>query len=727
MKKYLMMGAAALTIMMTASCSKDKDLYTGPANGQTTAESKFVEAFSKNFPEWSQDQDWKMIETRQANIKVDLDLDQSYTVAIYTDNPLFNSEASLLAMKAVTKGGTATMNFEAPAAQSTFFVGVFDTKGRGITEAVSMTEGKLNATIGGQTTAKARAFRATEAGSSYAKTINDYLSWSVSDMESWTALTNEVLTSYPNGNHTLNDLQYMEGSEEGKYYGDGDGAHYRIPAGVTVDESWNIGNGATLDNVVIYVEGKTVITPSNNLNAVTLVVANGGEVELQGTNNMSTTGRFIVFAGGKITGEDGATLSINNAGACYNAGTIDFVGTLRVNGSDFYNCGTIDVDILTGTSGGTTVTNFGSITARTNTIQGEAYNGKYINGCHLTFTENAGIGQLTLLDNSRLDAGGQLYLTGNINMENLSEIKAGSIYWQDGRVEGPTGSEWCVIKADKFLVSHADEIWTNGNVYYDLDPKEFYNYQDVKYTPTDITTQAAWDAAHHIKGGTDGNSCWCDHPITLWINEETAPAGMVIPAGDCTGTGFNDKDPIVIPIPDAPVYYSVAFEDLGSFRDFDFNDVVLYVAHNEKTNKATVNLVATCGTLSVIVKYDGTELMRKTDGKINQGSRDAVISSTEIDMTSSADLEKFTLEVIDGEGNSQFIQSANAKGKAPMALVIPGKWAWPKEGVNIVDAYPGLINEQGTVSDATKGFAAWVKGTNDNGWYNYPNRDKVIQ
>lgn len=731
MKKQLILKSAAAVVigMAAVSCSHDNDVYDAgriQTEAQENANAQYSSSFAENIAEVSNKQDWKTVSERQAEVTVNLGVDQNYTVAIYSANPLFGGQSSLLALTTVSEGRTAQLKFDAPSTQTQYYVGVFDSKGRGITESATMVNGKITANVG--STAKSRMTRATEAewtGTSpeYAKTISDYLQWTTAEMEAFTALTNDVLTSYPNGNHTLNDLQYKEGQDGGLYYGNGDGHHYRIPAGVTVTERFNVGDGATLDNVVLYVQGKVVITSANNLNAITLVVAPGGEIEFQGENKMSTTGRFVVAAGGTISGTDGTTFGIENAAPCYNAGTIDFKGTLRVNGSNFYNCGTVNVDVLTGTTKYTTVTNFGQITARTNSIQGESYNGYYINACHLTFTGDAGIGQLTMLNNSRLDVGGQLYISGENRMYTLSEINANSIYWQTATMTGPSAQgEFAVIKSTKFLISHANEINTYNNIYYDIDPEEFYNYQGVK---EDIGNN--YGNAHHIQGGgtVDPDSewaqyaeYWCKAPITLWSNE--ASTTLTIPAGDCTGTGYNDTDPEEHIIPGTgddplPVYYSVAFEDLGAIGDFDFNDVVLYVEHNTVTNKANVKFVAAGGELAVDVKYYDDVLFTKDNGTItNTRQKGNVIASQEVDMTvPSTDLLHFSIVVKKDNGVSLFVESAAQQGKAPQALVIPGQWAWPKEQVNIKDAYPN--------------FASWVKDVTNNEWYNEPADGQVIQ
>jgi len=704
MKKYLMSGVAAIAFLAAfTSCSKSTDLYDQGAVDQKKTEEKttdFKTNFESKIGKINPNQDWNLFANFDAKITVKAGFSDEYTVGLYGENPLFNKDASCYAKTKVKEGATADLKFTAGKGQSSVYVGVYDAKGHGVAQSVTVNGGKIETIIGSSNANT----RATEAEwPAYARTMSDFLSWTIDEMKGWTALTNEALTDPTNGNHTLNDKQYI--GSESHWIGNGDGHHYRIPAGTTVTEAWSVGDGGgnTLDNVVVYVEGKVIITSANTLNAVTLVVGNGGEIEFQGENRMSTTGRFVVAAGGKITGTDGALFGIENAAPCYNAGTINFNGTLRINGSEFYNNGTINVDILTGTSKGTNVTNFGKITARTNTIAGEAFNGIYTNACHLTFTEDAGIGQLTLLNNSRLDVGGQLLITGDNKLYNLSEINAGSIYWTNGKVTGPTASEeFAVVKANKFLVSYANDLNSYNNVYFDVDPTEFYNYWGQKW---DVNNQ--YTAAWHIIN----NGSWCNSGVTHWTNEETAPDTFTIPAGECTGTGYNSDGNDGGEIPDGLVYYSIAFEDLGSTDDFDFNDIVLYVGYNDDTKKATVACVAEGGILEVDVKYNGTTLFSHTDGQMhtNKGS----YGTAEVDMTDPAtDCSKFSITVKDGE-SSAIVSSATVTGQAPQALIIPGQWAWPTERTSIKDAYTR--------------FATWAGEMTEDAWYTDPTESKVIR
>ena len=709
MKKYLMSGVAAIAFLAAfTSCSKSTDLYDQGAVDQKKTEEKttdFKTNFESKIGKINPNQDWNLFANFDAKITVKAGFSDEYTVGLYESNPLFNKDASCYAKTKAKEGATAELKFTAGKGLSSVFVGVYDAKGHGVAQSVNVNGGKVEAIIGSSNANT----RATEAEwPTYARTMSDFLSWTIDEMKGWTALTNEALNDPTNGNHTLNDKQYTGDESTGAWHwiGNGDGHHYRIPAGTTVTEAWGVGDsgGLTPDNVVVYVEGKVIITSANTLNAVTLVVGNGGEIEFQGENRMSTTGRFVVAAGGKITGTEGALLGVENGAPCYNAGTIEFNGTLRINGCEFYNNGTINVDILEGTTQGTNVTNFGKITARTNYIAADAYNATYINACHMTYTENAGFGQLTLLNNSRLDVGGELLITGENYLYNLSEINAGSIKWNNGTVTGPTASgEFAVIKATKFLVDWAKTLTTYNNIYYDVDPTEFYDHSNNKW---DVNNQ--YTAAWHIIN----NGSWCNSGITHWTNEETAPDTFTIPAGECTGTGYNSDGNDGGDIPDGLVYYSIAFEDLGSTDDFDFNDIVLYVGYNDDTKKATVACVAEGGVLEVDVKYNGTTLFSHTDGQMhtNKGS----YGTAEVDMTDPAtDCRKFSITVKDGESSSTIVSSATVTGQAPQALIIPGQWAWPTERTSIKDAYTR--------------FATWAGEMTEDAWYTDPTEGKVIR
>ena len=65
------------------------------------------------------------------------------------------------------------------------------------------------------------------------------------------------------------------------------------------------------------------------------------------------------------------------------------------------------------------------------------------------------------------------------------------------------------------------------------------------------------------------------------------------------------------------------------------------------------------------------------------------------------------------------VTQLQGSGMAPLGIVVPGKWAWPKERICIVDAYSQFV--EWATSDP---YGANVKATD---WYNHPNDDKVIK
>jgi LruC domain-containing protein len=94
------------------------------------------------------------------------------------------------------------------------------------------------------------------------------------------------------------------------------------------------------------------------------------------------------------------------------------------------------------------------------------------------------------------------------------------------------------------------------------------------------------------------------------------------------------------------------------------------------------------------------------------GSRGNVIASADVTMTSVADLQKFSIFVKKTNEVSFTIGSANEKGKAPQALIIPGEWQWPTERTNVKTAYPD--------------FVKWVESVTNTDWYEYPVAGKVL-
>lgn len=728
MKKTSLNVMAAMAMgLAVVSCSHDSDGY------MPSSEEQLANATEKLGVEVDPNQDWNMTGTVTATVSVNLGLDQNYTVGIYDANPLFNKGVHFYAKEGIAEGGSIDMSFEAPSAASTFYVAVFDSKGRYLVQAAPVVDGAMDVTFG--TTVSGT--RATEAEytNTYAKTLEDFLNVSdelnpyyqtvntisVSDFANYTLLTNDLIVNEA-ANRTLTNASWMAGLD-GAYPGHGDGKHYRVAAGEEVTEFFHVSIYNGFNAAVIYVEG-TLHLNGNTLNGVTLVVGNGGKIIIDGKTDMSNAGRIVVMEGGSIEGKDGVTFNINNGAPSYNAGTINFKGELNANGSIFYNCNTINVDVLRNTSGGK-ITNFGHITARTNTGAGDTYNCTFVNGCYTHYTENAGIGQLTMLKNSRLDVDGVCefgqswndnwnlnattpentltFVPANPNiLMDKSVINVGTAFVTNTVFKGPSSAdEIAIVKMDKVQVGNGTDLMQRDNCYFDWDITELYNKQGEKYQ--DIPAEEKQDNKYgYVVDFYRGH-------VTKFITEASSPVSIpaAVSDDDCTGAGYNPNAVTPAPIEEGPAVWSYAFEDTP-LGDYDMNDVVIKVRYHydEATQEVTkkqldVTLCCTGATLELKVYLDKTALFggKEVHELLNCRAPQLVNTGAGPD----SDPSTFTT-TIDTPANFEFgtadfwIDSPLVpggvhiakQGQDPHGIVIPADWAWPTEYTCIKDAYPSF-------------------------------------
>ena len=351
-----------ILVVATVGCSKE-DLFT-PADGIKNAEQVLGVKIDPN-------QDWKMATQITGEITVNLGLDQQYTVVVYDENPLYNADAVYYFKKTVNAGETVKAVFSAPSTKTRFYVATFDSKLRRMVSIVDAENSHFTLVVGGGSSATRSAeCENPDLYPEVVKTMDDYmnpnldavkelirlnnqLAWSadyysigtvlsVDEMREYTALTDDIIVNETsNGNRTLSDMSWYYNPAD--YPGHGDGKHYRVAADTEITEVFNInGTQYSINDAVIYIEGKVHLN-GNTLNGPTLVVADGGEIIIEGNTSLSNCGRFIVMPGGKITGSDGVAFNVNNGMPCYNAGTIEFDGTLNTNGSDLYSNNTIKV------------------------------------------------------------------------------------------------------------------------------------------------------------------------------------------------------------------------------------------------------------------------------------------------------------------------------------------------------------------------------------------------
>ena len=730
MKTNLKYIFAALSMTLFVGCSHDSDF------SMPSTEEALQNAAEKLGVEIDPSMTWNAATAIKANVSVNLGLDEEYTVVIYDKNPLFNDDVHYYAKTTMKEGETTTLNLDVPTADSVFYAAVFDSKYRRIVQSAYVEDRLLTMNIGvAEEAAEGRSW--TRCGENdddaapYAKTLNDYLnptgveSWksvaqvSIEEMKNYTVIDDEIMGTKFQGRSLQNPA--YPGGVRTEY---GDLRHYRVPANVEMKQTFSTnGYSNTYNGLVLYIEGKVHLVGTNSLNDITLVVADGGEIILDAAeNHFSGTGRFIVCAGGKITGIDNAAFNVNNGGWCYNAGKIEYNGTLNLNGSHFYNNNTVNVDVLMGTSQGTYFTNFGKITARTNALQADAYNQAIVNGCYMKFTEDAGTGALTMLKNSRLDVGGQLYMTGNglygaflNDLHHASIINAGSIKGNALTLYGPTGSnEFAVVKTGSVYANNDTDVQTANNLYMDWDPTYFYYHNGSQIDNYNT----------YMRGLVNR--------ISKWSNESTST--FVIPRSDCTGIGYHapaesepgqtEPEEEELDIPGTPASWTYAFEDTP-LGDYDMNDVVVRICENaENSDMLDVTLCATGAALNLYVYLDDQMLFSGSGQEVHQvfGKEPGSFINTvnngikeDYVTTTIAKPANFSYETADvWIKTPQMEVHVSKQGEDPHGIVVPGNWRWPREWQCIKVAYPNFIEFAKDASTTDETIRKWYQTTNGN-------------
>ena len=342
------------------------------------------------------------------------------------------------------------------------------------------------------------------------------------------------------------------------------------------------------------------------------------------------------------------------------------------------------------------------------------------------FTENAGIGTLTLLDHSRLDVDGRAeFNQATQTLYNLSEINVGELFVTSTTFSGPTAQgSYAIVKTGKIFIGRSGDVTTQNNVYFDWDTNEAYHKTNGKYTDgqTNVYSEAYWLIHNQITKYTSENS-----------------SALIIPEGDCTGMG-NNPGGGGGKIYGDPAVYTYAFEDQTLNTDYDMNDVVLKVNYHVKnTNAETgeveydktkldVLLVALGATYEITAKIGYADLFKEgNEGKelhqvlgvskgimVNTGEKaqnGVTPKSCTVDAPANWNGEFESLPVSIHVSTTNKDYSFPNNDAYPHAVMIPVDWAWPTERTNVIKAYPKFKN--------------WATSTAtpraDSDWYNLEN------
>ncbi len=730
------LATMALGIIMTGCSSDDVAEQTKTL----TEEEALANAEEKLGVTIDPNQNWQMTKDVTANVTVNLGLDENYTVSFYNENPLFSENPTFYGEIEIKEGGTGSLGLTIPSTDSLLYATVYDSKQRQLTQNVSIEDSIVNVAFGDSVTnANSRRANTTDSDArEYAYTFNDFLNYpktsiwestpetiNANGMKNWTAFTdNDINNANLNGNSWSKELDELI-SNNGKswYLCNGDGHHYRIASGTEITESFTM-KGGVRNNSAIYVEG-TLHVSDVEFYGPTIIIGSTGKLILDGDLTLSGNGRFLVMEGGQIiASKKNVSLNVSNGAPCYNAGTINYTGTLNVNGCTFYNCGNINIDTFKATAENSYLINFGTIHARTTSSVANGHNQRVVNGCHISIDEDFGCKSIVMLNNSRLDVGGEFYNANNEYSSNknilnhASVINVGKMNANSAAFIGPTTrGQYAIIKMNHLYINQVSAFKAYNYTYIDwANYPQAYNSNDNSLIDTN-------------------NSYWKTFLTYIPLTISESSSIISIPNGDCTGAGYNPDGHSGTKVNNNYPIYTYAFEDTKG-GDYDMNDVVIKVQQKNR-NKIDITIVAVGATLDLYIRkyepFNWRTLISRIlwgehpyeyltyNGKSEVHEMFGAEKGTMINTGKGAVAQPITITIDKGDydpanlplsivSESQGEINLAGSGESPYGIIIPGNWNWPKEQVSITIAYPTFSSFAETYGAATN----WYQNVNSN-------------
>lgn len=695
MKKdiFLLLG-----IMGMLSCSDHKDLY----NPDNEIERK-QEEYDKNFPvkDIDPEQDWNTFTSVKVKVTVNEDMGETYTVKLYTDNPLDeNSNALLLAKGEIKNGGTYSEEVQVSLSTTCLWVVRVDAHHRRLVKLVAIQDGSVECVFGGVTGTRSIS---RAAGDNNGITVME-------DPYTSAQIQNFLKDAVP-----LTDGTALQ-----------ENVIYKVTdkfAGTFTHAGAELDTKTSVVKLIVWGEGAE-LTLINRINAgLEVIVGNGGKLLLPDSGcNFVQTAQLTVLGGGTVSG---SALTFTNGSTNFNAGTLE-IGILNNNGGTLYNKGTMKLSEFQGPSTNSKFINNGAFTSTD--ITGAGVNIE--TGCLLKATNSITVNELTIGSNAAVETK-EMHLNGVLTLMPVSLLNVADFYLNNGTVIGPLTASSTATSGYTdygFLKINTIKQWNYasgngyiaGHVVSEVEKCENYDGQNTKW--------------NYENGGLLGTYTGISDDLrkhTDIVISKAHEAPIVIPEGDCTGDGYTPEPDGGDDDDDEQNSAIYAFEDLGSIGDYDFNDVVVKVEHLAGSKTATVKLLAVGGTFPVKLKYGNQTLWEEahaafgvdTNTMVNTGgARKDVPSALDIDVSENVAFRdiSISIEVIlsSGTTSKSVIISSPDKGEVPQMLCVPGVWKWPNERVGIIEAY-------GTTEHSFGDWAGDVKQATD--WYDYPVEGKVYK
>ena len=702
-KKYLMNGLAALAIVAgISSCVKDVD-GVNTADQEKAAKENAELQLGLTIPEG---QTWEMSQQIAANVTVDLNADETYTVGICDKNPLNFADAKYQALKKV-EGGKISATFTAPIAKSDYYVIAYNSKYQAIVNKVEASNGVIDANVsytsgasGTMRSASNRAIKSTfNFPSAPDKTI--FATTKVPDeaillksygegeyfyINSSCEGVDQIQTEHKNRDSSIPVYLYVDGTVNltgvrNFYLCSGTKIILLPGAKLTLKDNYQFGQADVeviipetaelINNGFIQTESNVKIWNRGTITASYLNVTNGSLVYNEGTINLNgndSNGLLCVTNNNSVIVNDGTieckTVEVRGSGHIQNNNSLTVEGPTNINSNDatWVNNGVYTTEYFIYTAGSTDVINNCRLIVNEDfdiNLGDTPSNGFRMDANASVKTKNFNGGGNFTYTYYRADwyryveashSGGPFYIyMGASSMFEVTETATMNATKADYGIYGPEEGAYAVFKAKNIVAGKANQGFevTYGN-------------------------NLAVVCEAHFAQGNDGQA---DHPYidfkgnaTIYEGGSMAPGMEAIEASLCNlgfDPGEGDGDEF---LPE-PAVYSFAFEDQISNGDYDMNDVVLKISYHAvrdgkgriteiQEDKLDVKLVAAGATFKIKAFVDETALF---DGQeihdafgVNQGVMVNTGNNKAQTATPVVDVIEIPDGIIDEDGNADF-------------------------------------------------------------------------
>ena len=138
MRKYLINGVAALAMgLAITSCTKE---FNYEEQEQQASLDNAQQTLGFYIPE---NQDWVMTSTISANIPINFEDGETYTIKVYSNDPLADGVGYVLAKETVSNGHNFSTSFRAPSYRGAYSIGITNSNGETMYRTAYLEDGQL--------------------------------------------------------------------------------------------------------------------------------------------------------------------------------------------------------------------------------------------------------------------------------------------------------------------------------------------------------------------------------------------------------------------------------------------------------------------------------------------------------------------------------------------------------------------------------------------------------